>query len=120
MAVFVDDQRAKYGRLVLCHMISSSEDELHAMADRIGVDRRWWESPLVTSGSHYNICQSKKALALSLGAIQITSRQAAAMNRRRHVTGELGSPEDAVSWLKTYLRARSSTDQERPLSPLIV
>lgn len=43
MTVYVDDMRAKYGRLVLCHMIATADADLHAMADRIGVSRRWWQ-----------------------------------------------------------------------------
>lgn len=45
MAIYVDDMKAGYGRMVMCHMLADSEDELHAMADRIGVARRWHQRP---------------------------------------------------------------------------
>jgi hypothetical protein len=32
MTVYVDDMRARYGRLILCHMLASSDAELHDMA----------------------------------------------------------------------------------------
>lgn len=100
MTVYVDDMRAGYGRMVMCHMLADTDDELHAMADRIGVSRRWWQSPEKTSGSHYDIALSKRALAVQAGAVQVTQRQAAAMNCRRRVTGSLGDPAEAVQWLR--------------------
>lgn len=102
MTVYVDDMNAPYGRMKMVHMLADSDEELHAMADRIGVNRKWWQSPDKTSGSHYDIALSKKALAIQFGAIGITWRQAGAMNTRRKITGQLGKPEDAVDWLKEY------------------
>lgn len=92
MTTYVDNIRAPYGRLVMCHILADSDEELHAMAARIGVARRWWQSPERTSGSHYDICLSKRALAVAAGAVEITLRQAAAMNYRRRHTGSLGRP----------------------------
>jgi hypothetical protein len=106
MTVYVDDMNAPYGRMKMCHMLADTDEELHAMAARIGVARKWWQSPEKTSGSHYDIALSKKALALAAGAIPITYRQAGAMNSRRRVTGQLGAPETAEDWLKEYLAQR--------------
>lgn len=97
MAVYVDDMRAPYGRLIMCHMLADTDEELHAMADAIGVARRWHQAP-PRHDSHYDIALSKRALALAAGALPITLRQAASMNTRRRVTGELGLPEDAIEW----------------------
>jgi hypothetical protein len=105
MAVYVDDMRARYGRMTMCHMLADTDAELHAMADHIGVARRWWQSPEKTSGSHYDIALSKRALAVAAGAIEITWRQAGAMNFRRRVTGELGSPASAVDWMMERMAA---------------
>lgn len=113
MTVFVDDMRANYGRLILCHMLADSDQELHEMADKIGVNRKWWQSPEKTSGSHYDIALSKKALAIQYGAIEITWRQAGAMNSRRRVTGELGKPEDAEEWLKTYIEEKRKLKEDK-------
>lgn len=66
MAVYVDNMRARYGRMIMCHMIADTEDELHAMADAIGVARRWYQ------GDHYDICLAKRAQAVALGAKELT------------------------------------------------
>lgn len=99
MTVYVDDMRAQYGRMVMCHMIADTDEELHAMAARIGVARRWWQSPANTSGSHYDIALSKRSLAVSAGAVEITWRQCGSMNLRRRATGELGLPSEAEAWV---------------------
>jgi hypothetical protein len=106
MTVYVDDMRARFGRMVMCHMLADTDAELHEMAGRIGVARRWWQDPQKTSGSHYDIALSKRALAVDAGAVEITMRQAGAMNARRRVTGELGNPDDAVEWLVAEMARR--------------
>ena len=44
MAVYVDNMQAQFGRMKMCHMIADSTEELLAMADRIGVARKWIQS----------------------------------------------------------------------------
>lgn len=105
MTVYVDDMRARYGRYVMCHMLADTDAELHAMAARIGVARRWWQAP-PRHDSHYDIALSKRALAVAAGAVEITWKQAGAMNARRRVTGELGEPAGAVEWLQEHVASR--------------
>ena len=99
MTVFVDDMRAKFGRLIMCHMIADTDEELHAMAEVIGVARKWHQAPPKVSNSHYDIALSKRALAVKHGAIEISWRQASAMCFRRRKTGVLGAPETAIEWM---------------------
>ena len=74
MAVYVDDMRAPYGRMVMCHMTADSREELDAMADRIGVNRRWIQYP-GTHKEHYDIALCKRELAVQWGALEITWRE---------------------------------------------
>lgn len=90
--IYVDDMRAPYGRLIMCHMIADTDDELHSMVDKIGVQRKWFQ------GNHYDIALSKRALAIENGAVPITMRQCAAMLARKRKTGELGDPDTALEW----------------------
>lgn len=73
--VYVDDFKARYGRMIMCHMLADTETELHAMADRIGVARRWHQ------GDHYDVCQAKRALAIAAGAKEVTRREAVLIRR---------------------------------------
>lgn len=82
MAVYVDDMRAGYGRMIMCHMIADTDDELHAMADRIGVARRWHQKP-GTHQSHYDICLSKRSMAVRFGAKEVTKRELGVLIRQK-------------------------------------
>lgn len=66
----------------MCHMVSPDLDALHAMADRIRVQRKWFQNPRTmpkVSAPHYDICQSKRALALTCGAVEVDRYQFVAM-----------------------------------------
>jgi len=94
MTVYVDDMYAseigRFRRMKMSHMIADTEDELHAMADKIGVARRWYQ------GDHYDIALSKRALAVKFGAREVTMRQLSFMVIRRRRRGEpLATPEQA-------------------------
>lgn len=70
MAVYVDDMRAGLGRMVMCHMVADTTDELLAMADRIGVQRKWLQHA-GTPKEHFDIALSKRALAVKAGAVEV-------------------------------------------------
>ncbi len=93
--------QAKVGQMVMCHMIADSDNELHLMADRIGVNRKWHQKP-PKHHSHYDISLGSKKKAISFGAIQITQKQAAAMCFRRKHSGLLGTPEESIQWYKDF------------------
>lgn len=69
MTSYVDDVRHKFGRMQMCHLWADTLDELHAMADTIGVARKWFQCPPKASWCHYDISLSMKAAARAAGAI---------------------------------------------------
>ena len=77
MSVYVDDVRHRFGNMVMCHLWADTLDELLAMVDKIGVQRKWIQGhPTLSFGKHRNaswvhfdIALSKKALAIDAGAI---------------------------------------------------
>lgn len=71
MAVYVDDMYAPFGRMKMCHMLADTEEELHAMADRIGVARKWFQRPPKAWGPHYDIAMSMRAKTVAAGAVEI-------------------------------------------------
>ena len=73
MSVYVDQAVHRYGRMLMCHMLADSPDELHAMAATIGVDTRHFQN--MASTPHYDICKAKRAIAVNNGAIGITSNR---------------------------------------------
>lgn len=74
LMVYVDDMRATYGRMIMCHMTADSSEELRAMARTIGVSERWIQKP-GTWQEHLDISLGKRALAVKAGAIEVTARQ---------------------------------------------
>lgn len=86
MAVYIDNFNAKFGNMVMCHMIADTTEELLAMVDKIGVQRKWIQDA-GTYSEHFDICLSKKAKAIKHGAIEINFREYA-----RKVNQRPGSP----------------------------
>jgi hypothetical protein len=90
MAVYVDNfylTGITFGRMKMCHMIADTREELLTMADAIGVQRRWIQS-FDTPREHFDICLSKRAKAVKLGAIEIDMRVLAEKTRIRTYEGK--------------------------------
>ena len=72
MAVYVDNEKIPFRGLRMCHMLADTADELFEMADKIGVDRKHFQS---SETPHFDISQSKRRLALQHGAKSIDRRK---------------------------------------------
>lgn len=74
MAVYIDDINHPYGRMIMNHMIADTQEELLAMVDKIGVNRKWIQDK-GTYREHFDICLGKKKLAIKNGAIEVNMRE---------------------------------------------
>lgn len=64
----------------MCHMSADTLDELHEMADKIGLRREWFQ--ISNSGlPHYDISLGKKKLALKYGAVECDQRTIVAKSK---------------------------------------
>jgi hypothetical protein len=64
-------------------MIADTPEELHTMADRIGLARRWFQAPPAHKTPHYDVCKSKRALAIRHGAVEVKSARELVEIQRR-------------------------------------
>ena len=85
MSVYVDVPRWKLGRMVMCHMIADSLDELHEMATKLGLKRDWFQDRASTP--HYDVCKRKRVQAVRLGAIACDRRAFVGHVRRIRAEG---------------------------------
>jgi hypothetical protein len=91
VSVYVDKARNGFGRMIMSHMIADTPAELHAMADSIGVARRWFQAPPKASFWHYDIAQSKKAIAIAAGALECDRNAFVDALRRIRSSGSFGA-----------------------------
>ncbi|OWY12473.1 hypothetical protein B6V72_11265 [Thioclava sp. F34-6] len=82
MSVYVDHMRARFGRMKMCHMIADSTEELLAMADQIGIQRKWLQKS-GTTREHFDIALTKRRLAVEAGAVEISMMELGRILRAR-------------------------------------
>jgi hypothetical protein len=66
-----------------CHLLADTRGELHAMADAIGMPRRFFQDH--PWRWHYDLPVHLRALALASGALELTTRQVADLLRQRRL-----------------------------------
>lgn len=90
MSVYVDNARHPYGRMKMCHMLADSLHELHDMADKIGVARKWFQGVDKAGTAHYDICLAKRKLAIEAGAVEVDRPKLVELIRRIRVETAVG------------------------------
>jgi len=80
MSVYVDQAANILDRMKMSHMVADSLDELHAMADKVGLKHEWFQDN--PDHPHYDLCQSKRRYAISLGAVEINNLQLVSLVRK--------------------------------------
>ena len=74
MAAYVDQMRLPFRGYIMSHLTADSLAELHAMARRIGMQRRWFQAPPIASYPHYDIPEDKREMALRYGAVSVGNK----------------------------------------------
>jgi hypothetical protein len=99
LTVYVDDWRQRAtvrGRADRwSHLLGDDVDELHALADRLGIPRRGYQehrrSPFL---NHYDVPERVRQRAIGLGAVPVTWRQMARLTREwRRAGAPPGRPD---------------------------
>lgn len=70
MSVYVDDAVHAWRGQRWAHLMADTLEELHAMAQRLGIPRRAFQNK--TSGAHYDVTAALREDAIRLGAIAIS------------------------------------------------
>ena len=87
MGVYVDDMYriplGRYGRMRMSHMIASTTEELLAMADHIGLNRKWLQNEGEPS-EHFDLSLAKRVVAVEAGAVGVAMRELSWMVRERN------------------------------------
>lgn len=97
MTVYVDDMAAGFFNMIMCHMVADTEAELEEMAIKIGMNTRWWQYK-GTRKTHFDICKSKRALAVRYGAIPVTCHELGFMLKsRKSSTDPLAPPRPGTT-----------------------
>jgi len=90
MRVYVDQPVHPLGRMLMCHMVADTLDELLDMADRIEVPHRYLQTGPVP---HFDISKGRRKRALKAGAVEVCRRGMA--RRVRALRSRIaGDPEE--------------------------
>lgn len=79
MTVYVDDAVHPWRGQRWAHLMADTLDELHAMAECLGIPRRAFQNK--TSGAHYDVTAELRAMTLMLGAVAISRHHDRALVR---------------------------------------
>lgn len=82
MSVYVDDAIFPFGRMMMCHMVADTREELLEMADKIGVARKWIQD-YGTPSEHFDVCKSHRKKAIANGAVYLERNSFVEMLRKK-------------------------------------
>jgi hypothetical protein len=71
--VYIGKNEYKYGRMIMSHMAADTIEELHKMAQNIGISKKHFQDK--KGKPHYDICKQNKQKAIKLGAIEVNDRE---------------------------------------------
>lgn len=74
MAVYVDEAVWEWKGKKWCHLLADSLEELHEFAQKIGLQKSWFQQPPKVRYPHYDITESRRMVAIKKGAIEVNRR----------------------------------------------
>ena len=90
MTVLVDAPIWPFRDRLWCHLVSdTSYDELHALAERLGIPRRGFQ------GDHYDVPEELREQAIALGAQPVSGRELITRLLASGLRQRKGSPPSA-------------------------
>ena len=80
-AVSTNHQAQRHGNQ-WCHMVCDGDlEELHQMAEKIGLKRSYFQSPPKASMPHYDLTPVKRSMAVKNGAIEASFKELTPIRR---------------------------------------
>jgi hypothetical protein len=77
MAVYVE--RNAFRGMLTCHMLADTAEELHAMADCIGLKRAWFQNHRTP---HYDVCRTKRLAAIKATILAVNGFSLLSQSRK--------------------------------------
>jgi len=124
MSVYVDDVRHRFGRMIMCHLWADSLDELLAVADAIGVQRKWIQGHSTLSYGkhrnpswiHFDVSLTMKERAIARGAILTDKYGPVEHTSRLHMLSDNPAPaERGAAMLARVISIRGRGSRKTPL-----
>lgn len=72
-----------------CHMWADTPEELHDLAERIGLKRKWAQHENIPHKLHYDLTPARRVKALKAGAVESSRREWYQRIREQAANGEL-------------------------------
>jgi hypothetical protein len=92
-----------------CHLLADTREELHEIADQLGMPRRFFQDH--PWRWHYDLPLHLRADAVRLGAKELSTREVAEMLRRRRL--------DQASRVTSTTTSRSAAPDDPAINPLM-
>ena len=73
--IYVDQPIHPWRGKLWCHLVADDLDELHDFATKLGLKRSWFQKHRIQP--HYDITEAKRAIAVSMGAKELTTEEMA-------------------------------------------
>lgn len=71
--IYVDAAIWPFRGMMMCHLMADTVEELHAFAGRLGLRREWFQDK--SKVPHYDLAQTKRALAVRYGAKEVSREE---------------------------------------------